>query len=194
MNRLNWQRWMTRGPIVVAGGVLAAVVAGRRLHPPRRGRRGPPGLRRRRRQPPQADQGGGRRQERRLHHLPPDRPRSPLKETLNSAASIATAATPTAKDVQTAHVQPRFPEAWATSANPCGPTRFSTTRRRIRPLRQPRRPAHRRISCGTAGCHRRKCCSPQEHDDPRLHALGRRPVQQRRRPLQAALATARATA
>ena len=49
------------------------------------------------------------------------------------------------------------------------------------------------ISCGTA-MPARSAGSPQEHDDARLHALGRRPVQQRLGPDEAARITAKATA
>ena len=51
------------------------------------------------------------------------------------------------------------------------------------------------ISCGTAGCHPKEVLqSPQEHDDARLHAVGRGPLQQRLGARTSRPATAKATA
>ena len=118
------------------------------------------------------------------------------KDTLTSAAPTATAATPRPPTRTHAHVPPRFPEAWPSRPTRCAPTPCSTTNRPefIRFVNPgDLRIAH--ISCGTAGCHPQGgAANPQEHDDARLHAVGRRPLQQRRRAQQAAAATARATA
>ncbi len=70
-----------------------------------------------------AIQGGRGGQKLRLRPLSPEFPRSPFSAEVNctsssSAASTATAATPKPTTKEQAHVQPRFPEAWRSSANP----------------------------------------------------------------------------
>ena len=66
---------------------------------------------------------------------------------------------------------------------PCAPTPCSTTKPRVHPLRQPRRSAHRPHQLRHRRLPRQQdAARSQEHDDARLHALGRGPVQQRRRP------------
>ena len=61
-----------------------------------------------------------------------------------SAAPTATAATPTPPTRTRPTSRPRYPEAWPTSANPVRVLHAAQPRvARVRPLRQPRRPAHR---------------------------------------------------
>ena len=97
---------------------------------------------------------------------------------------------------QFAHVSPRYPEAWRTSGNPVRSyTLLNHESPEFTRFVNPGdlRVAH--ISCGDLGLPpRRGRQQPQEHDDPRGHALGRGPVQQRGLPARSGPATARATA
>ena len=130
---------------------------------------------------------------------PPPRARAASRATRDStsrtasprpsgwAASIATAATRRPTTGSTAHVWPRFPDAWP-SLGQSGPLVHAAEPRiaRVHPLRQPGRPARRAHQLRHDNCHADEVLQvPQEHDDPRLHALGRGAVQQRLGPVQA---------
>ncbi len=189
MNRLNWQRWMTRGPIVVAGGVLAAVVVvvayslrdAVAADPPASAADGVNLLKQTKEEA--AAKSVGCITCHQTVHDPHE------KETLNIGCVDCHGGDASAKDVQTAHVHPRFPEAWATSAKPVrtytllnhetpefvrfvNPGDLRVAGHQLRHVRLPRH-------AGGTG--------QQVHDDHRLHVVGRRPVQQRRHPQQALL-------
>ncbi len=110
-----------------------------------------------------------------------------VKDTLQLGCCDCHGGDPATNVKEKAHVHPRFPDAWPTSANPVRSyTLLNHEVAGIHPFRQSRRSAHRpsQLRHGRLPS-QGSAAEPQEHDDPRLHALGRGPVQQRRGPVQA---------
>ncbi len=158
MIRPHWLRLMLRGHAVVAGAVLAAVavVVAYNLHdaiaadsPAAAAPAAPDGVNLLKQTKEEAAaKSDGCIVCHKTVHDPHE------KETLNIGCVDCHGGDATAKDVHTAHVHPRFPEAWQSAANP---VRAYTLLNHETPefvrFVNPGDLRVAEISCGTAGCH-----------------------------------------
>jgi hypothetical protein len=149
MKHPEWIRLISRGPALLVGGILAAcaVLVGYNLRAADPAIADNPNLLQQTKEQAAAKSAGCLGCHQNVHD-----PHE--KETLSLGCVDCHGGDATAKDIQSAHVQPRFPEAWRSSANPVRP--YALLNHETPEFIRFVNPGDLRVAslgCGSAGCH-----------------------------------------